>query len=152
MSRRRRRQTQGYTPPSRVPFPAPLRPRTPFSFTGPLPPYRGESSNRLARVPALDHPARPRSVRSLMRTVLTDTRPRSATRAGLDVSRRAVTRSRSLPSLWSPGSFFQVRVPLPRAFTCAKRAIRREVLFAINGTGKGSRSSRLHTADSQVRC
>lgn len=152
MAKRRHRRKGGYTPPSETRFYAPQRPATPFSLIGPLPPYRGGFPARRSAPPALDHPATARTVRPLIRTVLTDTRPRSGTRTHLDVSRRALTRTRTRLNPWSPVAFGDTPTVYPRAFICARRAIRREVLFAIKATGRGAGAPRRFTANSKVRC
>lgn len=150
MSRRRRNRNRGgISPPANPPFRPYQRPHKRLSLIGPLPPYRGLSTPLPSAPLALDHTARRRTVRSLIRTVLTDRDPRTQTRSHLDVSRRAVLRSRRSPGPWSLNPEV---IPSPRAFTCARRSIRREVLFAIRGTGKGSRSPRRHTSESKVRC
>lgn len=87
------------------------------------------------RAPALDHPVfAPRTVRpSLMRTVLRDTTSRKINnRPSPDVPARALARMK-------PWTTFDT-IPLHRAVTCARRAIRREVLLALGqGNGSGSR-------------
>ena len=150
MSRRRRnRQRGGISPPAKPAFKAPLRPSVPLLYPRPLPPYRYGSVNLSSAPLALGHTARSRTVRSSIRTVLTDRDPRNETRRHLDVSRRAVFRSRTPLDPWSVLPEHSLH---PRNFTCARRSIRREVLFAIRGTGKGSRSPRRFTAESKVRC
>lgn len=70
------------------------------------------------------------------------------------VSRRTVTQPASRPGLpgqpasaiFGPWSIGQVR----SAFTCARRYVRRSVLFATRSTGKGSRARRRHF--SNQRC
>lgn len=87
------------------------------------------------RARALDHPVfAPRTVRPpLMRTVLRDTTSRKFNnRRQADLPARALARMKSWPTFETP--------PLPRALTCARRQIRREVLFAMRaGNGAGSR-------------
>lgn len=161
MSRRRRRRSQGggeLAPPRSPPANPPLRPYT-FrawrGYTPPVVPYRPPPASRPY---GLVHPAKParRTVRPLIRTVLTDTlSPRRGTRTHLDAMRRAVLRSRSA----SPWSGFQalfsaeVNPPLPRADICGRRSIRKEVLFALGRTGSGSGSkTRRRTPESKVRC
>ena len=142
----------GYPPPAKPAFRRPLRPYTPYSYLGPLYPYQPPRSSAPL---ALDHPARRRTVRPLIRTVLTDTTPRPSP----DVPRRAAGRKRagvssrsSVPSIAKWGIPLDAP-PLPhRSIVCAKRAIRREVLFATQGTGAGSRSPRIRTLDSKTRC
>lgn len=165
MSRRSRRRRSlregGVSPPSR-PY-TPTTPATPAysfrawrSYTPPVVPYRPPPASRLRR---LEHPARParRTVRPLIRTVLTDTlSPRRGTRTHLDAMRRAVLRSRS-PSPWRTDDNnlfrFDSPPPLPRAMICAKRSIRREVLFALSRTSSGAGALRRKwTPDSNVRC
>lgn len=152
MSRRKRRRSYegGSYPPSSF-RPANPPPEPPYTFrawrsyTPPVVPYRPPP----ARAPlALVHPASRRTVRPLIRTVLTDTR--QGTRRHLDVSRRAVLRSRS-PSPWTTDPWVETP-PLPRSLTCARRSIRKEVLFALGQTGSGSRSPRRRTAESKTRC
>lgn len=165
MSRRRRRSQRegGVSPPSRFTYSANpvFRPYT-FkawrSYTPPVLPYRPPLASRPY---GLVHPARPsRTVRPLIRTVLTDTlSPRRGTRTHLDLMRRAVLRSRS-PSPWTPGPLrdfgpdvYVEKVPLQRTTTCARRTIRKEVLFALGRTGSGSGSkTRRRTPESKVRC
>lgn len=155
MSRRRRRERGGYTPPSYTPQIAPFRRYTARPLIGPLPPYRVSHYYPPSASPTLDHPARRRTVRPLIRTVLTDTTPRPSP----DVPRRAAGRKRagvssrsSVPSIAKWGIPLDAP-PLPhRSIVCAKRAIRREVLFATQGTGAGSRSPRIRTLDSKTRC
>lgn len=159
MSRRdRRRRGGGYNPP-RSPPPANPAPR-PYTFrawrgyTPPVVLYRPPPASR---VTTLVHPARPRTVRPLIRTVLTDTR--QATRRHLDASRRAVLRSRS-PSPWTTGPLadfgsdvYVEKAPLQRSLTCARRTIRREVLFATRRTPAGSAAaSRRRNSESKTRC
>lgn len=158
MSRRRRRhgQMQGgyYPPPANPPQIRPYTFRAWRSYTPPVVPYRPPP----ARAPmALVHPASRRTVRSLIRTVLTDTR--QGTRRHLDVSRRAVLRSRS-PSPWTTGPLADFgpdpwveTPPLPRSLTCARRTIRKEVLFALGRTTAGaSAGKRRRNPDSKTRC
>lgn len=152
MSRRRRRAWGGYTPPRETHRPAPVWRYTARPLVGPLPPYRGPHYYQPSAPPALDHPARRRTVRPLIRTVLTDTRPRSGTRSHLDVSRRAVLRSRTPPNPWELASFHSSGPLYHRNFVCARRSIRREVLFAIKGTSRGSGAPRRRSPDSNVRC
>jgi len=161
VSRRRRRsrsyQGGSYSPPANPPQ---IR-HQPFkawrNYTPPVVPYPPPPVRAVKR---LDHPANRRTVRPLIRTVLTDTQsPRQATRRHLDVSRRAVLRSRS-PSPWTTGPLadfgpdvYVESPPLPRSLTCARRTIRKEVLFALGQTGSGSRSPRRYrTPDSKTRC
>lgn len=163
MSRRNRRSRRegGFYPPSRSPPPANPALRTPYTFrawrsyTPPVVPYRPP---RPRASPTLVHPARPlRTVRPLIRTVRTDTiSPRRATRTHLDAMRRAVLRSRS-PSPWSvrivDRSPFVESAPLPRTSICARRVIRKEVLFALGQTGAGAAQKfRPRNPDSNVRC
>lgn len=162
MSRRRRRSRRegGVSPPSRSPTPASPA-FTPYTFkawrsyTPPVVPYRPPPASRPY---GLVHPAKPvrRTVRPLIRTVLTDTlSPRRGTRTHLDAMRRAVLRSKA-PSPWpSFQALFsaEVKPPLPRADICGRRAIRKEVLFALGRTAAGSAaSSRRRNPNSKVRC
>lgn len=156
MARRRRRGSSTYTPPVNRVYRASPRLYTPLRIVGPLPPYTALYTPRRSAPHALVHPATARHSRYLIRTVLTDTRPRAGTRTNLDVSRRAVGRGRFLPDRRSqdPRSLYPM-VPAPtlnRAFICARRSIRREVLFAIKATSRGSGSPRRHTKNSTVRC
>lgn len=171
MSRRRRRTRReggASAPPSRYLIldnrfsPSLNRPesfRAWRGYTPPVAPYRPPPQIVASRVSTLDHPARrPRTVRPLIRTVLTDTQsPRKGTRRGLDAARRAALRSRG-PSPWDssrfpPLSMAEPAPPLHRTSVCASRAIRREVLFATGQTGAGSRSPvRRRNADSSTRC
>lgn len=63
---------------------------------------------------------------------------------------RATLRSRTI------GPWEQISDLVPqltqRSYLCARRSIRREVLFAIRGTGKGAKAQRKHTAKSKIRC
>lgn len=152
MAKSRRRSRGGYTPPRQTAFNPPVWRYTARPLIGPLPPYRGSVFARRSAPRSLDHPATTRPVRYLMRTVLTDTRPRSATRSGLDVSRRAVTRSRVPINPWSADTWASSGPLYARNFTCARRSIRREVLFAIKGTSRGAGARRRHTVQSKVRC
>lgn len=109
-------------------------------------------STASARLGPLDHTAEPshsyNSTPPLMRTVLGDRTPGLATRSSPVVRSRATGRSR-LVTPWE-----QVRLISPeltkRAMVCARRTIRREVLFATKATGKGSKSPR--GPRSKVRC
>lgn len=152
MSRHRRRERGGVTPPSYTPQYAPIRRYTARPLIGPLPPYRVSHYYPPSASLTLDHPARRRTVRPLIRTVLTDTHPRGGTRRDLDVSRRAVLRSRTPINPWAAYSFHSSGPLYERNFICARRSIRREVLFAIKGTSRGSGAPRRRTANSQVRC
>lgn len=165
MSKRRDRRSRGVrgaSPPLRSPPVNPLfRPYT-FrawrSYPPPVVPYRPPPASRPY---GLVHPARPlRTVRPLIRTVLTDTiSPRAGTRRHLSASRRAVLRSRS-PSPWPTGGLsdfspdvYVGKAPLQRTSICARRQIRKEVLFALGRTSSGSGSSRRRrTPESHVRC
>lgn len=97
----------------------------------------------------------PPPVRPLIRTVLVDsdfqTPPRSPGVSSPLVRSRATGRS-SDRKVRSP--FLNATMLMPelteRAVVCARRGIRREVLFAIRKTGKGSRSPRRKR--SSVRC
>lgn len=106
----------------------------------------------------LVHPARdpgrsgnpPRTVRPLIRTVLTDTNKPRRTNSPTVLSRassRASIWSRSLPEPYS-------RPPqLPqRAIKCAKDAIRREVLFAIKGAGGSGRKYPGRKSPTKTNC
>lgn len=146
---RRKRSAGGYPPPAKPVFKPYQRSYNRVTPPRALPPYRYGLSRLLSAPLALDHPAKARTVRPSIRTVLTDRDPRTETRRHLDVSRRAVFRSRTLVNPWEVLPEHSLH---PRNFTCARRSIRREVLFAIGGTGKGSKSPRRHTADSKVRC
>lgn len=152
MSKRRRRREGGYTPPRYTPEYAPVWRFKARPLIGPLPPYRGSVYTRPSAPYALDHPARTRTVRPLIRTVLTDTHPRNQTRAGLNVSRRAVLRGRTPVNPWDPASFHSSGPLYERNFICARRSIRREVLFALNATGRGAGAPRRRTQESKVRC
>lgn len=100
----------------------------------------------------LDHPARPStrldSTLYLMRTVqMTPARDRPS----------PLARARSIHRVSSPYRYrFRVLsldkpAVLPeRAFVCARRQVRKEVLFALRQTGKGARSPR--SPRSKVSC
>ena len=161
MSKRRRRsQREGpvsaprYYPPAKPAVGRPYTFRAWRAYSPPVVPYLPPPASRVS---TLVHPARPRTVRPLIRTVLTDTlSPRRGTRTHLDASRRAVLRSRAA-SPWATGAqaLFapHVKPPLQRSLTCARRTIRKEVLFALGRTPAGSGSrSRKHNPDSKVRC
>lgn len=88
---------------------------------------------------------------SLMRTVPTDTKligsPRLIGKSP-DVPVRASMRSHPVYTVLQP-----VKQLAERALACARRTIRREVLFGLGRTGKGSQSPiRRRTADSKERC
>lgn len=87
------------------------------------------------RATPLDHPVFvSRTVRPpLIRTVRRDTYSRNFNKGrSPDLPSRAVARMRSWTTFQNP--------PLQRALTCARRSIRREVLFALGrGNGAGSR-------------
>lgn len=161
MSRRRRRSRYSaggdYSPPAKPAFRAPEPYRAWRSYTPAVVPYVPFAPRA---APRLVHPARRPTVRPLIRTVRTDTQsPRQSTRRHLDAARRAVLRSRS-PSPWTTGplaSFgpdvYVETPPLPRSITCAKRTIRKEVLFALGRTSAGSGAKqRRRNPDSNVRC
>lgn len=125
------------------------RAQGPISAPSRYPPTYSTAS---ARLDPLDHTAEPsfsdHSTRTLMRTVLGDRTPGLASRFSPVVRSRATGRSRVVTP-WE-----QVRLISPqltnRAMVCARRTIRREVLFALKGTGKGSKSPR--RPKSKVRC
>lgn len=95
------------------------------------------------------------SASPLIRTVLVDSNyqpaPRRGIRASPVVRSRATGRS-SQRRVRSP--FLNATTLTPqlteRAILCAKRTIRREVLFAVKRTGRGARSPR--RPRSKVRC
>jgi len=156
MARRRNRNRGESLPPAKPRFYAPTRVYKPRSYLDPLSPYLSPVSDSASASPTLDHPASRRTVRPLIRTVLTDTRGSFPSRRSPDVPRRAQGRSATArPSMKTMLSWgFPLAAPpvFNRAVICAKRAIRREVLFAIRGTGAGSRSTRRFTKDSKERC
>jgi len=152
VSRRRNRVKGGYTPPLQPPSYAPVHRYKPRAYLTPLYPYRGSVFPPSSASPTLDHPARPRTVRRLIRTVLTDTHPRNQTRAHLNVSRRAVLRSRTPHDPWSADRLVSSGPLYERNFICARRSIRREVLFALKATGRGAGAPRRRTEESKVRC
>lgn len=111
----------------------------------------------LARPTPLDYPASsPRrepwresnSTRPLMRTVLSDRN--SGSRHSPTARVRATMRSRPV-TLWEQTNLMHPELTA-RSFTCARRTIRREVLFALKGTGKGAKAQRKFTAKSKMRC
>lgn len=67
----------------------------------------------------------------------------------LPVSARARPRLRAFPPFLSP--VLAIRQPEKVRF-CVRRKERREVLFALKRTGKGSRGPRRRTANSSWRC
>jgi len=152
MSRRRKRERGGYSPPPEYRSTLPVSRYKPRAYLTPLYPYRGSVFTPSSASPTLDHPARPRTVRPLIRTVLTDTHPRNQTRAHLNVSRRAVFRGRTPVNPWDPDSFHSSGPLYERNFICARRSIRREVLFALKATGRGAGAPRRRTEESKVRC
>lgn len=105
-----------------------------------------------ARLGPLDHTAELsdsyHSTPALMRTVLGDRTAGLATRSSPVVRSRATGRSR-LVTPWEQARFISPQLT-NRAMVCARRSIRREVLFAIKGTGKGSKAKR--GPRSSVRC
>lgn len=117
-------------------------------------PTRYHPTQSLARrsYEPLDHPARASAGRTstpyLMRTVqMTPARDRPSPMA----------RARSIFRVSSnnPYKFRVLTLDKPavlpdRAFTCARRSIRKEVLFALRQTGKGSKSPR--RPKSKVKC
>lgn len=126
------------------------------------------STYRSARfLEPLDYPAErfseglPRSKRpvryNLISTGLNDSRPvpragfRGSARSSL-FSVRATLRTRSV----SPGvdvrSVIRGKELPVRALDCAKRVIRKEVLFALRRTGRGSKSPRRRRRESSVKC
>lgn len=152
MARSRKRNRGGSSPPPEYRFIAPPRLYRPRSYLWPVDPYLPPVSPSPSASPFASSTARRRTVRPLIRTVLTDTRQVYQARRSPDVPRRAAARrSTRQISPWGPISM-DATPPLARDLTCAKRSIRREVLFAIKGTGVGSRSSRRITAESKVRC
>lgn len=114
--------------------------------------YLPTSPSVAARLGPLDHPAatlrKRHSTSTLMRTVLGDRI--SGSRESPIVRSRASRRSR-LVSPWEQVNFVSPQLT-ERAQICARRAIRREVLFAIKGTGKGSGARRRYSEKSKVRC
>lgn len=125
------------------------RARGPISAPSRTPPTYPTSARRTE---PLDHTAEPsvlhHSTPPLMRTVLGDRL--AGTRQSPVVRSRASGRSRPVTPMQ------QVRLISPelteRAMVCARRSIRREVLFAIKGTGRGAKSKRKYSARSKVRC
>ena len=153
MSRRRHnRRSHNYTPPRVITRRAQSRPSA-YEI-----PRRNFSTDFVTYIPAkrasaLDHSVLSTSTvrRPLMRTVLRDTRP----------SLPGNLRRRHTPDLpvrvtrWAPWATFSpdnLRSPdrpLTRAVTCAKRHIRKEVLFALSRlNGAGGRGK----PKSNVRC
>lgn len=136
MARRKRNRRHAapaggvYTPPAYTPWVPVLRPLPRF--------YRYPRT----RAPALDQPvSAPRTVRpALIRTVRTDTTPRwqsPSRRLSPDLANRALARMQSLHAPWPS---VDERPPPPRAITCARRNIRRQVLLALGrGNGSGSK-------------
>lgn len=152
MSRRRNRGRSSATT-SGSPY------RAPRSYSAPAPyafiPLPARPSLYRTRAFALAPPvfAYPTVRSPLMRTVFSDTtrdrrslwsppsrRPSPSTL--LRAQARMSTRNRIWPELSD-------EIPRPRALTCARRSIRREVLLALNsGNGAGSRNR----PKSNVRC
>ncbi|UIB81357.1 hypothetical protein [Flyfo microvirus Tbat1_66] len=131
MSRRSRRNIRASEPRRRggsYSPPTPRRQRPSYRLSDPL-------SYSPTRTQVLDHPVwASRTVRPpLIRTVLRDTPLRKLNnRRSPDVPARALARMK-------PWTTFETE-PFPRAVTCARRTIRREVLFATRQTnGAGSR-------------
>lgn len=109
--------------------------------------------NVSARFGPLDHPAdtllKTHSTPPLMRTVSGDRLPGS--RSSPVTRARSSIRSRKLTP-WESSGFVTPPMLSERSQVCARRSIRREVLFAIKATGRGSGGRRKRTEHSKVRC
>lgn len=99
------------------------------------------------------------SAKSLISTVLDDTKTPQVRRSFHGYSLSGYSRSRALQrasrTYTSPfGQFLGKVVSIPkRAWVCARRRIRREVLFAMNLRGKGSGAPRrVRSDDSKEKC
>lgn len=110
--------------------------------------------NVSARFGPLDHPADTLRARNstppLMRTVsgdrITGTRQSPVVRSRATYRSRRITPAEGFKTLSSPQL-------TERSQVCARRSIRREVLFAIKATGRGSGSGkRRRTPTSKMRC
>lgn len=80
-------------------------------------------------------PRRLSSVRTLIRTVVGDTKRRSVRSPEFRFTR-----------------LMNSAFPLGRPSLCDRRRSRREVIFAKSLTGKGARARRVHTSDSFINC
>jgi len=120
----------------------------------------GRSRDSSASLDAEVFSFKPQTVRSpLIRTVLIEPEvlqpppPRRGSQASPTAQSRATGRS-SQKRVRSP--FLNATMLTPelteRALVCARRGIRREVLFATKRTGKGSQSPRRFTFKSKMRC
>jgi hypothetical protein len=124
------------------------------------------STARVARplaLPASRFPTRPArySNRQLVRNPLISTKPadtivkqrRPIGVSGYSSWAAAIATDRSRFPKFAFHFPFEAPVILNRAFACARRTIRREVLFAIRGTGKGSKKLfRKRTKNSKEVC
>lgn len=127
------------------------RNRASGTFSSPGPSY--PATDDLARLLGpLDHPASvsetQHSTPPLMRTVPGDRIPGS--RSSPLARSRASIRSRAVTP-WEQARLLSPQLTA-RALICARRSIRREVLFAIKGTGKGAKARRNYTKSTKVRC
>lgn len=80
------------------------------------------------------------TVRPLIRTVVGDTRKRVL------APRRFVSPESRFISVMNNA------LPLGRPSLCARRSVRREVIFARGGQGKGSYARKRYTSNSFIRC
>lgn len=120
-----------------------------INFNNPLQTRRKLLDHTVFKFPAVVRSvSRPRTVRThLIRTVPRDTRkPQSPALLVRAQGRQAWP---AWSSVMDPIGMVARQEPLKRAITCAKRSIRREVLFALglkNGAGSGGKPK------SKVRC